>query len=486
MRRWSLPTVLILALVAVVASGWSRAHGSAARLWTASPYIKLQATTRPAPWRAALVAPRGGRAFFQLVVDGGATVQPTAGALRGAHGARLAGAVSLARELSVPVTQRSSAVARGLLGDVPDPLVPVSATSQGSPRQVFWVSVAIPRTQRAGLYRGSLMVGPQSVRYSLRVADVTLPRQHALHTWFLVWGRHADAAEHRSDTAPLYTRLLTRYGIGDGTAPGGDAAVGLRPDILSGNESDATLQQLAREVAGAAARLRARRPAAKPYSYVFDEPPAGQLDKVRRWGEALQLEAPGVRQLVTAPPDPALGSTVGAWAMHLRALTPAVLALTHGLGAEAWVYSSCCETPGDPTLLLDQGAVGNLAVVPAAWLQGAAGLLYWSVNDYTGDPYRDARNHDVEPEHIGNGDGVLVYPGRPLGLRAPNASLRLALVTAGLQIVDEAALLAQRGDGDEARALLERVLPGTASFVNDPKAWQAVERSLLQRLERAR
>jgi hypothetical protein len=369
---------------------------------------------------------------------------------------------------------------------VPDPLVPVSARSQGGTRQVFWVSIAIPRTQRAGTYDGSLHVGSQSVRYRLRVADVTLPRQRALHTWFLVWGRHADAAEHRSGTAPLYTSLLTRYGIGDGTAPGGDAAVGLRPDILSGNESDAALQRLARGVAGEAARLRAATPAATPYSYVFDEPPAGQFDRVRRWGEALHLEAPGVRQLVTAPPDRALGGTVGAWAMHLRALTPDVLAMTHGLGAEAWVYSSCCETPGDPTLLLDQGAVGNLAVAPAAWLQGAAGLLYWSVNDYTGDPYSDARNHDVEPEHVGNGDGVLVYPGRPLGLRRPNASLRLALVAAGLQIVDEAALLARRGREGEARALLARVLPGTASFVDDPGAWQAVERSLLQRLEQAR
>ena len=39
------------------------------------------------------------------------------------------------------------------------------------------------------------------------------------------------------------------------------------------------------------------------------------------------------------------------------------LAMTHGLGAEAWVYSSCCESPASPTLLLDQSAVGNLAVV---------------------------------------------------------------------------------------------------------------------------
>ena len=145
-----------------------------------------------------------------------------------------------------------------------------------------------------------------------------------------------------------------------------------------------------------------------------------------------------------------------------------MLATTHGLGAQAWVYSSCCETPGDPTLLLDQDAVGNLAVAPAAWQQGAAGLFYWSVNDYTGDPYTDARNHADEPARVGNGDGVLLYPGRPLGLSAPNASLRLALVAAGLQIADEAALLARRGQADQARARARARAAG-----HRPSSWTA-------------
>ena len=108
-------------------------------------------------------------------------------------------------------------------------------------------------------------------------------------------------------------------------------------------------------------------------------------------------------------------------------------------------------------------------------------MLYWSVNDYTGDPYSDARNSGDDV--VGNGDGWLLYPGRPLGLRAPNASMRLALVAAGLQITDEAALLARRGQGDWARGQLARVLPGTAQFVDNPSSWQAVERALLQRLE---
>jgi hypothetical protein len=485
-RHRLLRSVAVAVVLAGTAVGWSSVQGATQRIWLATPYVKLQATTTPKPWKAARRDQRGGRASFQLVVDGSATVTPVPSSLRGPGGRRLRGAVHVLRELTVPVTARSSAVARGLLGDVPDPLVPLSVVPGGAgSRQVFWVSIDVPRSLRAGIYRGSVRAGSRSAAYSLRVADVTLPRRRALHTWFLVWGRHAESAEGRPDAASAYTSALARWGVGDGTATGGDAAIGVPPDSLPADASDATLERIAGEVADAAARTRAQVPDAVPYSYVVDEPAGAQLDQVRRWGGVLSRDAPGVRQFVTAPPDAPLGSSVGAWAMHLRDLTPAVLARTHDLGAEAWVYSSCCERPGDPTLLLDQDAVGNLAVAPAALQQGAAGLFYWSVNEYTGDPYTDARNHDDEPERVGNGDGVLLYPGRPLGLNAPNASLRLALVAAGLQIADEAALLARRGQAGQARALLARVLPGTAQFVDSPAAWQAVERALLRRLEHA-
>jgi hypothetical protein len=485
-KRWPLPTALAVLFIAAFAVGWSRDHSAAVRVWVASPFVKLQAETAPAAWRPALVAPRGGRTSFQLVVDGGRQVRPAVGVLRGPSGAALPGIASIKRELTVPVTQHSDSVPGGLLGDVPDPLVPVSLTAPKSARQVFWVSITVPRSARPGSYRGSVGAAGRSVEFTLRVVDVSLPPRHALHTWFLNWSNHADDAEGRPDAAPAYTRLLAAYGIGDGTAAGGDTAVGLPPDSLAPDASDATLQRLAQRVAVREARLRARRPAAVPYSYVADEPEPGQLPQVRRWGEQLAREAPGVRQLVTAPPEPALGNSVGAWAMHLDALTPDALSETRSVGAQAWVYSSCCERAGAPTLLLDQDAAGNLAVAPATWQQGATGLLYWSVNDFTGDPYTDPINHDGEADRVANGDGVLLYPGRPLGLRDPNSSLRLELVAAGLQIADEAALLARRGQAREARALIARVVPGTASFVESPAAWQAVERDLLRRLERSR
>ena len=61
--------VVAATVVAAVAGGWTSRADAGSRLWVANPYVKLQETTRPAPWKAALVAPRGGRAAFQVVLD---------------------------------------------------------------------------------------------------------------------------------------------------------------------------------------------------------------------------------------------------------------------------------------------------------------------------------------------------------------------------------------------------------------------------------
>ena len=295
MTRRLLTAAFAVAL-AGIAAGWTSQDGAGQRVWLASPYVKLQAATSVATWKPLLVAPQGGRASFQLVVDGGPAVKPVPGSLRGPGGAKLrSGAVSVLRELTVPVTARSSAVARGLLGDVPDPLVPLSVRPRtASPRQVFWVSIAgAARAARRHRTGAACRSATESAAYRLRVADVTLPRRRALHTWFLVWSTHADDAEHHPDAGPAYTRLLARYGVGDGTEAGGDAAIAVPPASIPADASDAALQRLAHGVAAAAARLRGRVPDVVPYSYVIDEPSGDQLGEVRRWGDALAPRSAG-------------------------------------------------------------------------------------------------------------------------------------------------------------------------------------------------
>jgi hypothetical protein len=170
--------------------------------------------------------------------------------------------------------------------------------------------------------------------------------------------------------------------------------------------------------------------------------------------------------------------------MHLQDMTAARVNRARAGGGAAWAYSSCCESPGDASLLLDQSATGNLAVVPATWLQGGAGLFYWGVSVYEHDPWKQSEQPVDLPHFVANGDGVLVYPGRSQGLPGPVSSLRLELTAAGIQITDLAALLARRGRAAEARRILRPVLPGRARFNASASAWLTAEQRLIAALER--
>ena len=324
MRRRLLPAAFAVALAGIgrglVELRTARRRGSGLRPPTSSSRPRRR--RRPGRRRSSRRAADARPSSWSSTAAGRS--RPVASGLRGPGGAKLRGAVRVLRELTVPVTARSSAVARGLLGDVPDPLVPLSVRpAAASPRQVFWVSIAVPRSLRAGVYRGSVRAGGRSASYSLRVADVTLPRRRALHTWFLVWSTHADAAEHRPDAGPAYTRVTRRLrrrrrhrgGWRRGSRHPARQPPGGRLGRDVAGESRAGSPPLRRACARTCPM-----PCPTPTSSTSRR--ATSSTRCAAGASALAHDAPGVRQLVTAPPDPSLGTSVGAWAMHLRDLTP--------------------------------------------------------------------------------------------------------------------------------------------------------------------
>ena len=418
------------------------------------------------------IAPRGGRAALQVafVVSGTPTIRAESLRLRDASGASLPPAtVTLLRDIHV--TRTSDAVRAGMTGSVPDPLVPLPAEAGSQRVQSLYVEVAVPRTAQPGRYTGDLAVEAGTARGSTEVtvdvASVELPDEHALRTWFLVWDDRAESME-RAPVRSKYHALLHAEGIGDGTATSADRAIGI--EVPAPHAADAAT---ARQRADA---LLQRRPDAIPYSYEFDEPSDdAEHAAVAAWGRDLQQQAPDVRQLVTAPPwDGLAPGDVGVFAVHLKDAATA-LPQAHALGADLWIYSSCCERSGDPTMLMDDAASSNAAVAPATWLVGGRGVLYWGVSAYMANPWRVA---STDPTGVANGDGVLIYPGRPAGLSGPVPSLRLKLFALGMQLVDLATVAEARGAGEEAHAVLTTLVNGR-SAADDGAAWDAAERRLV-------
>lgn len=456
------------------------AAGSPIMLEALSPYVKLQPGETAFAGAPPLQAPRGGFAALQVAVAplaSGALLQATAGDLTGPGGAVLkAEDVHVSAERTVTVRKPSEAVRDGLLGPVPDPLVPPSSAQvDAHGRVLLFVRIDVPRDLPAGNYSGRLEVasGGRSgaLDLALEVADVQIGTADAIGTYFLVWPDKADEAEGRKGASIEYRRLLTADGIADGID--GDFV------DLGGPRDGEALDAAAKRLAARAATLRAERPGVRLVSYAYDEPDAGTFDDVQAWGRALRAADPGIEQLVTSPPEEEFRDATGIISMHLHALRPDVPAQVRDLGAEPWSYSSCCERPGAPTMLLDDVATAALAVGPATWQQGGRGLLYWGVSVFDHNPWEQASQPIDEPDRVGNGDGVLLYPGKPVGLPGPVPSLRLELVRAGLQLTALAEVLERRGRGEEARTILAKVLPGTARYDRDPAAWESAASDLL-------
>ena len=456
-----------------------------------APTSSSRRRRQPAPWQPALVAPRGGRARLPA-----RRRRRRQGAAAGRRPDRARGSAARgcrrdpARALGARSTSTSSALAHGLLGDVPDPLVPVSAKPAG--RHAPGV---------LGLDRGSAHAGrgrlprhhPRGRRRPSATAcasPTSRCRASARsHTWFLVWARPRRRGRAAARARPPPTRaVLARYGIGDGTVAGGDAAVGLRPDI-------ARRRRVRRDAAAARPRRRAAPPSACAATPARRRPVLLRLRRAaarparrrsRRWGEALARAAPGVRQLVTATTDPALGRTVGAWSMHLRR-AHARDARDHARGSAPRPGSTpraasrraarrCCSTSTRPATSPSRRRPGCRA---------ARGLLYWSVNDYTGDPYRDPLNHGEEAgrvEQRRRRPALSRAAVRPAARRtrrcASRSSPRACRSPTRRRCSRAAATATRRGrcSGASSRA------PPSSSTTR--RSWQNVERALLRRLER--
>lgn len=82
-----------------------------------------------------------------------------------------------------------------------------------------------------------------------------------------------------------------------------------------------------------------------------------------------------------------------------------------------------------------------------------------------------------------NGDGVLFYPGRPVGLNEPLAGFTLKSLRRGLQDYEYLWLLRQRGK--PADDVVDRMVPRPHQWNRDPDAWDAARLELGRRLDAA-
>jgi hypothetical protein len=172
--------------------------------------------------------------------------------------------------------------------------------------------------------------------------------------------------------------------------------------------------------------------------FAFDEPDDADAGAVRELDELLRAADPTLEQLVTRESSArAFQGSVDIWAPNInpKRFRPVDVRREHARGNDTWWYPSITTWQPYPTLFIDELRPTPRALGWLAWRHDVDGFLYWSATHWheVDDPYRDPATYN-ETDTVGNGDGVLVYPGGPIGLPGtPVPSVRLLQLRDGIE-----------------------------------------------------
>ncbi len=256
------------------------------------------------------------------------------------------------------------------------------------------------------------------------------------------------------------------------------------------------------------------------FDYTFDEPSEAADYQAIRDRVALLREAdPGLRSLVTADiqeasqfdaqtvidiwvpiinvmdgkPYPACWDPQSEYAGSQRTLYDPLLAA----GAELWWYQSCmshgCDgaDPDDaceseyPSYMVDHSSVKNRVMSWMSYYYDVRGELYFDVN------YCDAEGEAWVSTYYfgGNGDGTLIYPGRPdvIGgtTHIPIESIRMKQIRDGMEDYEYFRLLENLAGRDTVLAILSRAVTNAYTYSGDGAVYREIRRGIGERLSRA-
>jgi hypothetical protein len=182
----------------------------------------------------------------------------------------------------------------------------------------------------------------------------------------------------------------------------------------------------------------------RAFVYLWDEPKPEDFVKVIERAALVREYAPSLKTLVTIHYVPELEPYVDIWVPVINQFDaqgfpkPDVYRRLQEEGKQFWLYISCmshgCESDedaGTPDLMIDRPIASIRALGALAQKYRADALLYWRLNHaYSTFPSRDTWSDQWY--FSGNGEGTLLYPGRPgiqgLDRHQPILSLRLMAV----------------------------------------------------------
>ncbi len=412
------------------------------------------------------------------------------------------------------------------IGLWPDPLAPGNSFINLEPKKAypFWVRIHVPEDAPSGLYEGAIHFssgGQATLEATLRLTvwDFTLPKETHLKTAFELYPHYIesrsvmpgqkdqvalrldsyyrDMLSHR--ISPIHNLGDPEFIIEDGSVKdlGFDSFTkkydlyckGLSQNAFSiGVEWPSQEKKDWIEWPGLSSRANAvttfklfgaylQKIGAldKSYAYIFDE----TFNRVREVTRAIHDGHPLIKNLVTMYPDFSY-TDVDIWCVNISKLNSEVVRQVKNHNRALWTYVSSPMFPY-PSFVIDTAAVDYRVVPSVCWKYGIEGLLYWAVNRWSTDPWKDPMNF---PEQ--NGNGVLYYP----SLYGIVPSLRLEILRDGLEDYEYLYQLKQLSGAKtifpadqkciESLLSCQEIIASPCDFVRDKKTYQEFRRKIAQ------
>jgi hypothetical protein len=393
-------------------------------------------------------------------------------------------------------------------GWYPDALIPFTDPETGKPlsgarltavpfdvkagnNQPIWVDLLVPRSAEPGKYTGTYTVTSNEGNFtgpiSVKVWNFALPAAPALKSSFLFFQAGTLAAQRellRNKISPLSTNpadqalLIKENGL-SATQTGPFSGADIGRCNMSAAPSVSQFKSLA----------AAQQPGLMLYDYSADEIGhcANLYPTIKQW--ASNMHQAGIKNLISMSPTPALyddGSGSGHSAVDIWVLLPVMYNNSRKQvdevlkkGDTVWSYNTLVQDAYSPKWEIDFSPV-DFRIQPGFISQSLklSGLLYWRVDKWPSDAWDNVNNAGTYSSANYPGEGMLVYPGQPVGVKGVVASMRLKWLRDGVEDYDYLQILKELGKEDLALQIARSVGPDWTNWTRDPKAIEAARLKL--------
>jgi len=234
------------------------------------------------------------------------------------------------------------------------------------------------------------------------------------------------------------------------------------------------------------------------YIYLKDEPNnAEQYEIVRKQGALIKSADPRIarmctEQTVTSKKE--WGNLYGAvdiWCPLLGLWNDSTAKERLALGEKMWSYTALCQGPiGTPWWQIDMEPINFRSPMWISWHFNITGFLYWSSvwwKSYkTIEGVWEAPLYQVGSSSSATmwGEGMLLYPGQPVGIKGFVPSIRLKLHREAAEDYEYMSMASSQGKGEEVKKIVDGIATSFQSWSHEQSAYEQARERLAELIQK--